>query len=235
MMKAPFRPSSGGAEQNGAMRRLLPAWLAVSIAAPGVLLADAPPRRNGPTVVQFLTVRPGTLPAGFLTLTSAEKERGRWEVVRLGRHHALSQLDAGRDGYRLAVLESPRLGSLRAGTRLRLGERGDRAAGLAWRVQDAGSYYAARLDLATNEFVLYKFVRGNRVRLARLAGLRLEITRWHELAVEHVGDRIRAWLNGIPVADERDAALAEPGMVGFWLPGDSTAHFERLWYEPVVE
>lgn len=217
------------------MRRLLPASIAVSIAASGVLLAGAAPRVNGPTVVEFLTVRPGTLPPGFVTLTSADPEPGRWEVVRLGRHHALSQLDAGRHGYRLAVLESPRLGNLRAGTRLRLGERGDRAAGLAWRVRDAGNYYAARLDLATREFVLYKFVRGNRVRLDKLSGLRLEADRWHELAVEHVGERIRVWLNGIPVASERDAALAEPGMVGLWLPGDSTAHFQRLWYEPVTE
>lgn len=217
------------------MRRLLPASLAVSIAASGVLLAGAAPARNGPTVVEFLTVRPGTLPPGFVTLTSADPEPGRWEVVRLGRFHALSQLDAGRHGYRLAVLESPRLGNLRAGTRLRLGERGDRAAGLAWRVRDAGTYYAARLDLATREFVLYKFVRGNRVRLDKLAGLRLEAERWHELTVEHVGEHIRVWLNGIPVADERDAALAEPGMVGLWLPGDSTAHFQRLWYEPVTE
>ena len=216
------------------MRRLLPAPLALSLVVSGALAAGTA-ATGGPTVVEFDGVRPGTLPPGFVTLTSNEAEPGRWEVVPIGRRRALSQIDAGRHGYRLAVLESPRLGDLRAGVRLRLGERGDRAAGIAWRVRDAGTYYAARLDLADSEFILYKFVRGNRVRLDRLPGLRLEAGRWHELAVEHVGDRIRVWLNGIPVAFERDEALAEPGMVGLWLPGDSTAHYQRLWYEAVAK
>ena len=110
---------------------------------------------------------------------------------------------------------------------------GDRAAGIAWRVRDAGNYYAARLDLADDEFILYKFVRGNRVRLARLTNLRLPDSAWHELAIEHDAERIRVWLNGIPVASERDDAPAEAGMVGLWMPGDSTAQFKRLWYEPI--
>ena len=121
-------------------------------------------------------------------------------------------------GYRLAVIQGSRLSDLRAGTRLRLA-RGDRAAGLAWRVQNARNYYAARLDLDSHEFVLYKFVRGNRVQLSRLSGLRLNAALWHEITVEHVGNRIRVWLNDIPVASERDAALREPGMVALWMAG----------------
>jgi hypothetical protein len=100
-------------------------------------------------------------------------------------------------------------------------------------VRDAANYYAARLDLADREFVLYKFVRGNRVRLSRLSNLRLSDADWHELAVEHTTERIRVWLNGIPVASERDDALPEAGMVGLWMPGDSTAQYKRLWFEPI--
>ncbi|MGH9370740.1 MAG: hypothetical protein ACRD15_04340, partial [Vicinamibacterales bacterium] len=153
-------------------------------------------------------------------------------VERVDGKAALAQVVEGRAGYRLAVLESPRLEHLRAGVQLRVGP-GDRAAGLAWRVRDAGNYYAARLDLDEREFVLYKFVRGNRVRLSRVSGLRLDDELWHELAIEHVNDRLKVWLNGIPVATERDGALSAPGMIGLWIPGDSTAHFARLWYEPV--
>jgi hypothetical protein len=40
-------------------------------------------------------------------------------------------------------------------------------------------------------------------------------------------------LNGIPVASERDDALPEAGMVGLWMPGDSTAQYKRLWFEPI--
>ena len=199
----------------------------------GGTLAAGAARADAPTTVTFERLRAGAVPPGFRTLSSVEAEPGRWQVVRLGGVAAFSQTDAGGAGYRLAVLESPRLEHLRAGTRLKLGGDGDRAAGLAWRVQDERNYYAARLDLADREFVLYKFVRGNRVRLSRLEGLRLHDEHWHELVISHVGDRIKVWLNGIPVASERDDALPQPGMVGFWLPGDSTAHYARLWYESV--
>lgn len=202
---------------------------ASAVLAGALLLAGAPADAEAPTVVSFEGVRPGTLPERFRTLSSARTEPGRWEVSRIEGLVALGQTDVGRAGYRLAVLESPRLDDLRAGVRLRMG-RGDRAAGLAWRVQDAGNYYAARLDFDENEFVVYKFVRGNRVRLSRLRGLQLDATAWHEVAIEHVGERLRAWLNGVPVASERDEALPQAGRVGLWTVGDSTAYYARLWY-----
>jgi len=167
-------------------------------------------RADAPTTITFDSVRVGTLPAGFKALSSDNAAPGRWQVVKMGEKAALAQI---------------------AGTTLHMGP-GDRAAGIAWRVHDAGTYYAARLDLAQNEFVLYKFVRGNRVRLSRLSNLRLSDSDWHELTIEHKGEQIRVWLNGIPVASERDDALPEAGMVGLWMPADSTAQFKRLWYQP---
>ena len=197
-----------------------------------VFVLDSAGRAQAPVTHTFEQGKPGTLPGAFRALSSVENEAGRWEIVRVDSLMALGQTDVGRAGYRLAAIQGSRLSDLRAGTRLQLA-RGDRAAGLAWRVQNATNYYAARLDLDSHEFVLYKFVRGNRVRLSRLSGLRLDAARWHDLTVEHVGDRIRVWLNGIPVASERDAALREPGMVALWMPGDSTAHYARIEYEPL--
>jgi hypothetical protein len=232
-MKLVFRRSSGGIGQNGAMHHRA-GWppLACTSLVVGTLLAGAAVHAGELTRITFDGVRVGTLPPGFHTLTSAESEPGRWEVERVHGVAALGQLAVGHAGYRLAVLESPRLEHLRAGVRLRMGQ-GDEAAGLAWRIRDVGNYYAVRLDLKQRELVLYKFVRGNRIRLSKISDLRLNDEQWHELAVEHVGDRIKVWLNGIPVATEHDAALSDPGMIGLWLPGDSTAHFTRLWYEPV--
>lgn len=186
-------------------------------------------RDTSSTVVTFGGSRPAALPSGFRTLTSVEAEPGRWQAVVSGRQTVLGQTELGRSGYRLAVRTDVALADLHMGVRLRM-MAGDRAAGMAWRVQDAQNYYAARLDFDTNEVVLYKFVRGSRVRLDRRAGLRLDAAAWHELAVDHVGARIRVWLNGVPVADDEDETLAEAGTVGFWMPGDGTAHFERLWY-----
>jgi hypothetical protein len=186
------------------------------------------------TVVTFVDARSEALPERFRALSSAPDEPGRWRVDRVGTTPALVQSELGRRGYRLAVLDGVAIDDVHVGARMKLGD-GDHAAGIAWRVQDAGSYYAARLDLDQREAVLYKFVRGNRVRLDRLAGLRLEPDRWHELLVEHRGARIQVWLNGIPVLRQEDDSVREPGSVGFWMPGDGTAAFERLWYRPLPD
>lgn len=227
-----FRLFSGTVRQNGLMRLTRLPLLTGPLLVSGALVIGAVVRAEAPTVVSFESMRIGGVPAGFRVLSSAATEPGKWQIVKVGERAVLSQTDIGRAGYRLAVLETPKLQHLRVGTELRMGP-GDRAAGLAWRVRDAGNYYAARLDLAEREFVLYKFVRGNRVRLSRLPNLRLSNSDWHELTVEHTSERIRVWLNGIPVASEHDEALPEAGMVGLWMPGDSTAQFKRLWYEPL--
>jgi hypothetical protein len=197
-----------------------------------LLLAVAAVHATESTVVTFADVRPGTLPEQFRTLTSTAAEPGNWRVERVDTTPALVQSDLGQRGYRLAVLEGVSMSDVHVGVRLKM-RTGDRAAGVAWRVQDAGTYYAARLDLDDRELVLYKFVRGNRVRLDRLTDLRLATDRWYNLLVEHRGTRIRVWLNGIPVAHDEDDSVTTAGSLGFWMPGDGTAAFERLWYRPM--
>lgn len=197
------------------------------------LLAATSLHAANSTVVSFAEARRGMLPPGFRVLSSSEKEPGRWQVDRVDGTQALTQAALGKQGYRLAVLDRVAMDDLHVGVRLRVG-RGDRAAGVAWRVQDASTYYAARLDLDEREVVLYKFVHGNRVRLDRVTGLRLDADRWHQLLVEHTGTKIRVWLNGIPVAVEDDDSIRSAGAMGFWMPGDGTASFERLWYRPLA-
>jgi hypothetical protein len=228
-MKAPFMRSSGGLCHTRRMPPLLLRASGLAVLAAVLAIEPLQSREEPSTVVTFEGSRPGALPAGFRTLTSVETEPGRWQAVASGRQMVLGQTDLGRGGYRLAVRTDVALAHVHMGVRLRMAS-GDRAAGMAWRVQDAGNYYAARLDFDTNEVVLYKFVRGSRVRLDRRTSLRLDPAAWHELAVDHVGARIRVWLNGVPVADDEDETLTEAGSVGFWMPGDGTAHFERLWY-----
>lgn len=211
----------------------MPTGLSISTARAvlaGLLLAVPVLAGESPTIVTFDRAKAGSLPAPFRPMSSAEREPGRWEVVQVGSVLALSQTDLGRRGYRLAVLGELKLRDLSVGARLRVG-KGDRAAGVAWRVQNPQNYYAARLDFESREVVVYKFVGGNRIRLAGLSGIRLDPDAWHDLMVEHEETRIRVWLNGIPVASNRDGSLGEAGGIGFWMPGDGTAHFSRLWYQ----
>lgn len=186
------------------------------------------------TVVSFAGLKPGTVPDGFRWLSSAPDERGRWLVERVNGTPALVQAELGQRGYRLAVRQMPPLADVHVGTRLRA-QTGDRAAGLAWRIQDEGTYYAARLDLDRQEMELYKFVRGNRIRLDRRTRFRIDPDAWHELVVEHRGTQVHVWLNGVPVLREEDDSIREAGQLGLWMPGDGTAAFERLWYRSLPQ
>jgi len=201
-----------------------------------VLVLGLPHGSGGekPAVVTFVSAKPGGLPAGFHSMSSSGREPGLWQVTSVGAVVALSQTDLGRRGYRLAVLDDVAIQDVRVGVRLRVG-RGDRAAGVAWRVQNPQNYYAARLDFESREVVLYKFVGGNRIRLSGLSGIRLDADAWHDLVVEHENNRIRVWLNGIPVASDEDGSLRPAGTLGFWMPGDGTAHFSRLWYQALPD
>jgi hypothetical protein len=212
----------------------MPAIGAVVPVVVGLVLLVAPPAlaEDPPRVVQFDGARAGSLPPGLRVLSSRQEEPGRWLAERAGNVTVLGQVDIGRHGYRLAVLEGTSLADVHVGVRLRVG-RGDRAAGVAWRVQDAQNYYAARLDFDKREVVVYKFVHGSRVRLERSSDVRLDPEAWHKLLVEHVGKRFRVWLNGVPVASDHDDSLQAPGALGFWMPGDGTAQFERMWYKPL--
>jgi hypothetical protein len=187
---------------------------------------------SGSAVVSFTALKPGVSPDGFRWLSSAQEERGRWRVERIAGTTALVQSEIGTRGYRLAVHESAPVADVHIGARLRVGA-GDRAAGVAWRIQDVGTYYAARLDLDRHEMVLYKFVRGNRVRLDRRTRFRVDPEAWHDLVVEHRGTHIDVWLNGVPVLHEQDDSIPQGGLPGLWMPGDGTAAFERLWYRPL--
>ena len=205
-----------------------------ALCASAIALSTATLLGSSSTVITFASTRLGTPPDGFRFLSSSPQEAGRWTVERLGGATALVQGELGQGGYRLAVYEQAKHADVHVGARLKVGE-GDRAAGLAWRIQDEGTYYAARLDFDQREIVLYKFVRGNRIRLDRRGDVRVDPTHWHELVVEHRAARIYVWLNGVPVLREDDESLREAGPVGLWMPGDGTAGFERLWLRPLLD
>ena len=193
------------------------------------VLGTAPILANRPFDWTFDDMRVGHPPAGFDLLATGGTKEGKWEVTRDGSNTILAQLAPAdvRASSRLALVRDVSLRDVSLAVRLKPGGVG-RSAGIIWRYSSEGDYYLARLDLAEQEVSLYRVLRGNRSRLEDREDLELDASTWHTLKIEHRGERVRLWLNGIPVANTRDRTIDLPGRVGVWTNGDSTAWFDDL-------
>lgn len=183
----------------------------------------------------FDDATPGALPADFESTSGGTPQRpdGRWQIVQDGRNQVLAQTLEGTGSHRIAVERTATFGDVSVSVRFK-GLQGDRAAGVVWRYSPQGDHYLARLNLAQQRASLYKVVRGTRSRIGGLEGLELDPTAWHVIKVEHRGDLIRFWINGIPVAETRDKTVTASGRVGVWTSPNSTAWFDELRAKPLL-
>ena len=112
---------------------------------------------------------------------------------------------------------------------------GGRTAGLVWKYQDPMNHYFAQLDLARQELAMYRVVNGNRIRLEREDDLELDPDAWHSLKIFQEDGKIRVYLGGIRVLDERDRSPRVRAGVGLWTSGDSTVMFDDFRIEDETE
>jgi hypothetical protein len=113
--------------------------------------------------------------------------------------------------------------------------RASGSAGLAWGYHDASNYYAAALNLQSQEVRIYRVVAGNRTRLEDEDDLELDAAAWNTVKVRHDGTRMRVWINGVPVVSARDRNPARAGAVGLWTAGDAAVWFDDLQVDAVPE
>lgn len=101
--------------------------------------------------------------------------------------------------------------------------REDASAGIAYRFAD-GRYYVVRANALEDNFRLYAYDRGRR-QLASASVKPPALGQWHSLRVVAVGDHMRAWLNGAPYLDHRDARF-KSSRIGLWTKADSITAFD---------
>jgi hypothetical protein len=170
----------------------------------------------------------GTAPHGFTFAVARGAGSDRWIVEHTNGQGVLVHRRSGQgQGFALAVLDGPAYRSVEASVRTRL-VGGARAGGLVWRYQDETNYYLARLDLARQDLALYRVERGHRVRLEDEDDLELDPDAWYTLKVRHEGDRIRIYLGGIRVLEDRERSRRTGGRVGLWSADDSVSWFDDL-------
>ncbi len=111
----------------------------------------------------------------------------------------------------------------------------DRAAGLVWRVKDAGNHYILRANALEKNVVLYKMQDNLRVDLPPIGheadyGVKVEFdpAAWHVLRVVALGERFQAYLDGRLLFEVVDKTFTEAGGVGLWTKSDSVTAFDDL-------
>jgi hypothetical protein len=92
------------------------------------------------------------------------------------------------------------------------------------------AYYVARAQSVNSNVVLFKTIRGNRIRLKE-ADARVTPNEWHDLRFEARGSRLRVALDGRDVIDFDDGTIPGAGQVGVWTKADSVTAFDRLRFE----
>ena len=171
----------------------------------------------------------GAAPAGFSFAAARLPTAGRWVIRAEGTDRYLAHLGEGSsgEGFALALLDAPPPVGVRLSARIKLAE-GTRAGGLVWRYENPENFYAVSLDLNAQEVAMYRWVRGNRIRLETEDDLELDPNAWHVLRVEHQDSRISVSIGGIGVMRARDRSPGATGRAGVWSAGQATTWFDDV-------
>ena len=178
-----------------------------------------------PLLWSFDDVADGGLPESAEVLS--EPRFGGWAVRGEGDApsppNALCQTGMGE--FPAMSLGSAVFGDLVMSTRFKpISGVVDQAAGLIFRIQDAGNYYILRANALEGNVNLYKYASGRRS-LLKEGNTSVFSGQWQELRVEVVGNHMRGFLNGEPVVEVADDAYGA-GRIGLWTKADSVTCFD---------
>lgn len=107
----------------------------------------------------------------------------------------------------------------------------DQGGGPIWRVQDENNYYICRINPLESNYRVYVVKDGVRRQLGT-ARVDLATGLWHRLEIEHVGEHITCWLDGVKELDVTDGAIKDAGGVGLWTKADARTSFDDLLVTP---
>jgi hypothetical protein len=106
----------------------------------------------------------------------------------------------------------------------------DQGGGPIWRAKDADNYYIARWNPLEKNFRVYFVKDGRRKRLAS-ADIDVDPGKWHEIEIEHVGNKIVAEFDDKKLIEIKDSTFTEAGMVGLWTKADAATAFDDFEIE----
>lgn len=178
----------------------------------------------------------GSVPKGWkVAETNGKGKTATWEVVSDGAKSkkavAITENKNSGSTYNLLISTETNYKNLEIELKVKsMTGRQDQGGGPVWRVRDADNYYIARWNPLENNFRIYYVKDGNRTQLAS-ADIETDSGTWHEIEIEHVGNKIVAEFDDKQVIEIEDSTFAEGGMVGLWTKADAATAFDDFKVE----
>jgi hypothetical protein len=191
----------------------------------------------GHVAIDFESDDVGKTPAGFTTSLTGGGGPVSW-VVREdpsapSGKRVLVQESADDTSYRFPVCVYDKVVARDVAAEVKIkaisGEV-DQVGGIALRYTPE-NYYVARAHAFNDNVVLFKIVRGNRIRLKE-ATVKVTPREWHSLRLSIKGTHLAVALDGHVVIELDDSTITGPGKVALWTKADSVTAFDDLSIEP---
>jgi len=184
----------------------------------------------------FEEYKAGTAPKGWKVAETKGKEKtATWKIIPGGceSKQAIAITENKNTGktYNLLIARRTNYKDLEISVMVKAmtGEE-DQGGGPIWRAKDANNYYIARWNPLEDNLRVYYVKGGKRIQLAS-ADIKTDVSKWHEVGIEHVGNKIIAEFDGEEVIEIEDSTFAEAGMVGLWTKADSATAFDDFEVE----
>jgi hypothetical protein len=183
--------------------------------------------------IDFEADKPGEPPRGFTFGRTGQGAPGKWVIQAVddapsGRN-VLVQIDTDPTDSRFPIAYTgPEVKDLRLSVKCKpVSGKVDQGCGLVFRLKDADNYYVTRANALEDNVRLYHVVKGSRRQFAGWDG-KVASGKWHELAVELVGDHFQVFFDGKKVIDAQDKTFPAAGKFGLWTKADSLIQFDDL-------
>ena len=171
----------------------------------------------------------GVAPLGWrIAETGGMGTPATWAVVESGSNQVVSITTNANHGgtYNLLLAKETNYKDLELEVRVRaVAGKEDQGGGPIWRAQDIKNYYICRWNPLENNLRLYFVKDGRRKQLAS-AEIDVDPSFWHEIEVEHEGNKIEVEFDGKKVIELNDSTFMEAGMIGLWVKADGRTEFD---------
>jgi hypothetical protein len=216
----------------------------VKIAANGILIKkeleeqEKHKKQAQSNVWSFEKNEVGSVPKGWkVAETAGMGKTAKWEVIRddsapsKDKAVAVTRTENYGHTFNLLIAKNTSYKNLEVSVNVKaMAGKEDQGGGPIWRAKDANNYYIARWNPLEKNFRVYFVKDGRRKRLAS-ADIDVDPGKWHEIEIEHVGNKIVAEFDDKKLIEIKDSTFTEAGMVGLWTKADAATAFDDFEIE----